>query len=106
MFTEFSNITSRIVILNAEFRNQLALTIFSGSEFSYSMYPTTVVIQVLHSLLSVFVHLLCVSNCIIYQGCGMILRFKYNYSNDCVFTIMVNAMRKVSAMSMYTGRMV
>lgn len=99
-FTEFSNVAIRIVILSAEFGNQLALTIFSSSEFSYSMYPKTIFIQVLHSLLSVFGHLLCVSNYTVYQGCGMILCFKYNYSNDYVFTIMVNALRKVRAMNM------
>lgn len=64
------------------------------------MYPKTIFIQVLHSLLSVFGHLLCVRNYTVYQGCGMILCFKYNYSNDYVFTIMVNAMRKVRAMNM------
>ena len=65
------------------------------------MYPTTLFLQVLHSLLSIFVHLLFVSNYTIYQGCGMILCFKYNDSNVLQLCIYNHGKcwRKVSAMS-------
>lgn len=58
------------------------------------MYSKTTFIHVLHSLFSIFEHLLCVNNYTIYQGCYMVLCFKYNYSNNFVLPITVSAMKE------------
>lgn len=58
------------------------------------MYSTTKFIYTLHSIFSTFEHLLCVNNYTVYQGCSVVLGFKYNHSNDYVFPITVNALKE------------